>query len=305
MTGLPMPKPWRERAEEDPLLAPPAVRDTPAAAPQPAAMASLGNALQRAVERLGEKELVCETHGAYLSHGTRLGLEHKREIWTGCQACVADATAAAERDRLAAEAAARLERITASLQQSALPARFIGRTFDTYVAETEEQKTALAIVKSYAEKFPELRKRGQSLILAGGVGTGKSHLAAAAMQELMPEHTCLYTKVAGLLLMIRDTWRKDCDRTESQVMADLERIDLLVIDEVGVQSGTDAEKNLLFEVLDRRYLARRPTILITNLSRKEFETLVGDRIFDRLVEVARWVPFTWESYRSTLRKGGA
>jgi DNA replication protein DnaC len=307
MSDLPMPRPWRERADDDLLLPPapllPPERMQPSAPPP--AMVNIGSGLARAIEKLGSREVSCDVHGAYTSHGTRLGVEHKREYWTGCQACVVDRLEATEQERINTEAAARVERISEALQRSALPERFVGRTFDNYVAATLEQEAALAIARGFAEKFDSHRRRGSVLIFAGNPGTGKSHLASAILQHGMPAVQGLYTTLPGLIRMVRDTWRRDSVRTETEVMADMARLDLLAIDEIGVQYGTDGEKNILFEVMDRRYMDRRPTILMTNLDREAFREYVGDRVYDRLVEVCRWVPFTWKSYRSTLRKEGA
>ncbi len=79
--------------------------------------------------------------------------------------------------------------------------------------------------------------------------------------------------------------------------------DLLILDEVGVQFGSDTEKLILFDVLNERYERRRPTILMTNLTLEEVADFLGDRIIDRLREDGgEFIPFDWESHRG---KGGA
>ena len=76
-------------------------------------------------------------------------------------------------------------------------------------------------------------------------------------------------------------------------------IDLLVIDEVGIQFGTDTERMILYEILDLRYEAMRPVILTTNITDlKSLEKLLGERIIDRLFEgESKIVLFEWESHR--------
>ena len=54
--------------------------------------------------------------------------------------------------------------------------------------------------------------------------------------------------------------------------------------------------------MDRRYRDQRPVILITNQGPEDFRVTVGDRVYDRLTEVARWIPFEWQSYRTSARK---
>lgn len=59
---------------------------------------------------------------------------------------------------------------------------------------------------------------------------------------------------------------------------------LLVIDEIGVQFGSEAEKIILFEIINERYEAMKPTILISNLSQQELGAYVSERIVDRMRE---------------------
>ena len=72
---------------------------------------------------------------------------------------------------------------------------------------------------------------------------------------------------------------------------------LLIIDEVGVQFGTEAERTQLFGIIDERYREQRPSILLTNLGLDDSKSFIGARAYDRLRECGQWVPFDWESYR--------
>lgn len=100
--------------------------------------------------------------------------------------------------------------------------------------------------------------------------------------------------------MVRATWRRDSRQSEQEVIDTLCALDLLVIDEVGVQRGTDDEQIILFDVIDRRYADLRPTIIITNLNGAAFAEVIGPRIMDRLRERAVFVPFNWASYRGRV-----
>ena len=82
-------------------------------------------------------------------------------------------------------------------------------------------------------------------------GNGKTHLAAAILQAVLTPEV-RYTTALDLVRAVRDTWRRDSDRSELQLLSYLERLDLLVIDEIGMQYGTDGEQTILFDVLDRR-----------------------------------------------------
>lgn len=237
----------------------------------------------------------CERHGEFESRHII------RSVWSSCPACEAERR---ERERADAERREQAERERRHLEMlgaAAIPARFIGRTFENFRADTDGKRHALTVARDYAEDFAELSRRGAGLVFSGLPGTGKSHLATAILQALLGRDV-RYVTCMDLIRSIRETWRKDSERSEGQVLRYLERLDLLVIDEMGVQYGTDGEQTILFDVLDRRYREVRPTILLTNQDRAGLKAYVGERIFDRLAETCRWVPFDWESYRPTARK---
>ena len=254
-------------------------------------------------EPLGEQRRQCEKHGEYTASGVRYF--GRREIWTQCPDCVAEEESAklkAEAERKAIQAQQRMERL---LEQACIPQRFIGRTFDNFKASTPEQESALQITRSYAENFERHLRKGTGLILSGLPGTGKSHLAGSILQAILPEHCGLYVTCLGLIRMVRSTWRKDSEKSESEVMRMLADVPLLVIDEIGVQYGTDGEQTILFELLDERYRGMKPAILLTNQDKNGLKQFLGERTYDRLTETSRWIAFDWDSYRPTARKESA
>ena len=253
-------------------------------------------------EALGSKNLQCEAHGQYLSAGTRyLG---KREIWTPCPDCEEGRVAAELQEQAQAAAKAAQSRIEAAIGQAAIPQRFVGRSFDNFHADTPQKLAALQAAQDFSRDFEAKSKQGATLILSGLPGTGKSHLAIAVLQEIMPEHVGLYTTCMGVIRAVRGTWRKDSEQSEAQVLDTFGTVPLLVLDEIGVQYGTDGEQTILFDVLDRRYRDMKPTILLTNQDRAGFKQFIGERTYDRLTEISRWVSFDWSSYRPQARKGG-
>ena len=250
---------------------------------------------------LGVRQAECPSHGAYQSAGFRLKTG-TREIWAQCPACVEEERKQRQRE----EAAALLQRQRAvreaAIGEADIPARFHARDFDAFNADTDEKRRALTVARDFAEQFDANHEKGAGLVFAGLPGTGKSHLAAAILLSLVGRYSVRYTTCMGLIRMVRDTWRRDSEISERQILRLLcDELDLLVIDEVGAQYGTDGEQNLIFEVMDRRYSGMRPTILLTNQDKDGFKAFVGDRVFDRLRETSRWVAFDWPSYRPVAR----
>lgn len=248
---------------------------------------------------LGSQDRECSDHGPYASVGYRWRVGPA--IWSRCPKCEEIREAndlRIEAEKKAAEHRARIERM---MQSSCIPRRFQDRVFDTFIADTSAKQKALSVAREYAENFNEHRKRGESLIFLGAPGTGKSHLAVAILHALMPDDVGLYCTCMGMIRRLRDTWRKDSDVSESDVLRQLEQVPLLVIDEIGVQYGTDGEQNIIFEVLDRRYREQMPTILLTNQDIDGLRSMIGDRCFDRLRETAKSVAFDWPSCRKAAR----
>jgi DNA replication protein DnaC len=242
-----------------------------------------------------EREAQCPEHGAYMSRHII------RRIWSQCPACN-DADAREREAQAAKDALEQAERRHAAMIASArIPTRFVGRTFDNFQADTDPKRHALTVARDFAEGFAEHSRKGAGLIFAGKPGTGKSHLAGAILQSVLTPDV-RYTTCMDLIRTVRETWRRDSEKSEAQVLDYLERLDLLVIDEVGMQYGTEGEQTILFDVLDRRYREVKPVVLLTNQDKAGFKGFVGDRTFDRLAETARWVPFDWESFRPTARR---
>lgn len=270
-----------------------------------AAGAAAPAAMQPLHQVLDPRAAVCPSHGPYTSTGTRYTIGRGREVWTPCPGCAAEREQA-EREQAEAEKQAREKaRFEEMLGRAAIPVRFVGRTFDSYRADSAAQRAALTACREYAEGFHRHARSGESLLMLGKAGTGKSHLASAVLQAIMPAHCGLYTTASDVIEMVRETWRRDSEKSQARVLQMLSTVPLLVLDEVGVQYGTESEQNTLFQIIDRRYRDRRPLILMANLQPSELQTLLGDRIYDRLREVSKVLVFEWDSYRLQARKEAA
>jgi DNA replication protein DnaC len=246
-----------------------------------------------------ERPMECETHGPITERGISLFGGADRVIWHGCGKCNAELREREEEAERAAEEKRRQARIEQRIQSAGIPQAFRDRTFDNYEAESSEQRYALMVAREFANHFyRDHLPNGTMLVFGGNPGTGKSHLALAILQHVMKRHTGMYIDAMSLIRRVRATWRRDSTETEEDVIATLgEQIDLLAIDEIGVQRGTEDEQAIMFDVLNRRYRENRPTILLTNLDGHTLKEFMGQRIMDRLHERAEFVPFKWESYR--------
>jgi DNA replication protein DnaC len=248
-----------------------------------------------------ENSLTCEKHGDYSATTTVTtfspGQQHK---WTTrCPACEEKRSAALAREEAERTEQNRRNRIADKRKKANIPARFAGATFENYIASTAGQERALSVAQSFAEQFDTIRKTGSNLTFCGGPGCGKTHLACAIANCLLDsERDVIYTQAIELVRAIRDTWRPHSTKSETEVINSYRAAGLLIVDEIGVQFGAEAEKNQMFDVLDGRYREMRPSLIVSNLSEKALQDCLGPRVFDRLMETGSTVvTFNWASYR--------
>jgi len=242
---------------------------------------------------------ICEKHGPFEQKSQKL---MSKVFKTACPGCVDDRKAEEQEMAQRQEREARKAKIRKLLGDAGIPKRFAMRTFDNYKAESLEQSQALAVATYFAKDFDKFLESGASLMFCGKPGTGKTHLAAAIANAVCSQgRSAVFMSVLKATRMVKDTWKKGADVTESQVYKGLIEPDLLILDEVGVQFGSEAEKLILFEILNGRYENVKPTIVISNLLPSEITEYLGERVVDRLQEGGgSTVVFGWESYRDRV-----
>lgn len=232
----------------------------------------------------------------------------------GCHFCM---TEAMSRDEQTAEIVQRRAETLAGKQAelerrigaAGIPQRYQAFNFDTFPATTREAKRAVAVMRSYVNQWPKLRRQGVSALLVGGTGTGKSGLAIAVANALIREGlgTAHFITAYGAVRHQRDTWGRK-RRTERDALQDLLTPDLLILDDVGASVGSDAEMTMLFEVINGRYAEQKPTFLTSNLPLEDWDspsgkrpglrTYLGQRVIDRFRDDGSFtLAFDWPSLR--------
>ena len=167
-------------------------------------------------------------------------------------------------------------------------------TVNSYQPQNEHQiqakNTAIEYVKTFSLDEPK------SLILQGSYGTGKSHLAYAIAKAIKQQgYSVAFMHIPMLMERIKATYNRNATETTDELVQLLSSIDLLVLDDVGVEN-TEHTLNKLFSIVDNR--VGKNNIFTTNFSDKELnQNMNWQRIDSRMKQNARTVRVLGDDFR--------
>jgi DNA replication protein DnaC len=210
------------------------------------------------------------------------------------------------------------------IQRSRLPRRYSDCTFDSYKPQDKSQVDALKLARQFAEQFPGGRTAG--LLFIGSCGVGKTHLAAAIINELIKAKRleCVFYDFRDLIRDIQSTFGSGSDVSESDILAPVFGCPLLVLDELGAKRSTDWVEETIFYIINQRYNQNRTTIFTSNYpdaAEKEIEPVpwgrttpqlkreealvdrIGHRLLSRIYEMCRLVEISGPDYRRVKQAG--
>jgi DNA replication protein DnaC len=119
------------------------------------------------------------------------------------------------------------------------------------------------------------------LVLMGGYGCGKTHLAAAiANYRLSLGHAVLFVVVPDLLDYLRATFAPSSDVALDERLDAIREIPLLVLDDLGAHNSTPWAQEKLFQILNHRYNGRLPTVITSNQRLEELDPRITSRLVD-------------------------
>lgn len=170
-------------------------------------------------------------------------------------------------------------------------------------AALRRMEQILRIMREYADNFTS--DKGDSLVLFGGTGLGKTHLSTAVAGRVIDKgYDVFYT---GAVNMLSDfEYQRFGNSMTGDVGQDTGRYfscDLLIIDDLGTEVTNQFTTSVLYNVINTRLNRKKATIISSNLAQADFRARYWDRITSRVLGEYTVLPFLGTDVRSQkLRK---
>jgi DNA replication protein DnaC len=146
--------------------------------------------------------------------------------------------------------------------------------------------------------------RGKNLLITGPCGSGKTYLACAVgHQACLHGYTVRYYRLSRLMLALTQA---KADGSYQRLLNQLAKIQLLIVDDWGLEPLKPAQRNDLLEIMDDRH-GHTSTLVISQLPTDQWYATIGDNtladaILDRLMHSAHRLPLKGESMRKIQSK---
>lgn len=247
---------------------------------------------------IAKSQRECKRHGSFDS--TKWELQPTTPVtpafWSQCPKC--DMEIQQEQEAAHSQEARDLA-MRIALTRYGIPGRFIDSTLDNFSALLPGQKNVLKWARDFAYHFDLAMATGRSAMFLGTAGTGKTRLACAIARHIHHRGVAIcYTTAPDLMARVKATYSQRSEESTEMVVRDLSEVDFLILDEVGRQLDTDHDKAHLFRVLNNRYEEKKPTLVVSNLSKTEIGDCLGAAVVDRLRENGgAALIFNWASQR--------
>jgi DNA replication protein DnaC len=226
------------------------------------------------------------------------------------------------------------ERAEKVMESARIPKRYEHCDFQSYATELADGKTwtaqheqflkkAKLDVQGFVRDYPGTEK---GLLLMGPSGVGKTHLAVAAVKELIRRgHAGLFCDYRELLKEIQASYNPASESTEMGILEPIRTVELLVLDDLGASKPSAWVLDIIGLVLNARYNECRMTILTTNyidettapetgaklpsgqrvvVKEDTLADRIGARMLSRLFEMCKTVRVDAPDFRREARQAG-
>ena len=221
-----------------------------------------------------------------------------------------------------------LARADALLTSTHIPKRYEHCELSSFTTDFPGADPRIGLAHIAACRFVEEfdPRDGTGLLIVGGIGTGKTHLAVGILKELIGKRSsrCFFSDYRELLKQIQNSYNDSVQATELEVLRPVFEAEVLVLDELGAVKPSEWAWDTVSLILNTRYNDNRTTIITTNFpdepaagvmapelsprssafAATRRETLgdrIGERMRSRLHEMCRIVKMEGPDFRQKFR----
>lgn len=176
---------------------------------------------------------------------------------------------------------------------------------DLYTRE-DSRKIAqknIDIGRYWIEHYDEMKSEGQGMyVYSKAKGSGKTRYAVSLANELNRTRNVAVKFVSSpdLLNEIAASWNKDNNLDERQLIQEVSNVEVLIIDDFGMEKVQPWIMGKYYQIINTRYIAKLVTIFTSNLSLDELT--YDERITSRIMERSYTLAFPEESLRRNIHK---
>jgi DNA replication protein DnaC len=205
-----------------------------------------------------------------------------------------------------------------------IPKRYEHCELSNFTTDFPGADHSVALAQISASRFvQEFDPRdGKGLLLVGGIGTGKTHLAVGILKELIASRAsaCLFCDYRELLKQIQNSYNDSVQATELQVLRPVFEAEILLLDELGAVKPSEWVWDTVSLILNTRYNDNRTTLITTNFPDEPAATVtrslsparaaareetlgdrIGERMRSRLHEMCRIVKMDGPDFRQKFK----
>ena len=180
-------------------------------------------------------------------------------------------------------------------------------SFDTgmYSKDDSIQKAIMAkkAAVNFIKNYEIFKKEGKGLYFYSEIkGSGKTRLAASIGNALVKTRKAgvKYITTIDLLDEIKKTWHKESDISSSELLEAIKEIEVLIMDDVGVEEPSPWVKTVFYSILNGRMISKKITIFTSNTTIDELKH--DDRVRNRIEKMAIPIHFPEESVRTKIAR---
>lgn len=220
----------------------------------------------------------------------------------------------------------RSRRYDKMLKRSGLPSMYMLFDFDTWQRLPQQQRVGKELAAAAAWMFVERRTsqcnfslreatklirpddtglhakysdNGKNwLVFQGGLGLGKTGLAASIVNELSAlGSTVLYLRLQEMFTEIQSRYGKDEPPSADELFEDIRRAPVLILDECNIANVSQDKTRLMEELIRFRHARQLPTVLTCNVGQQGFSQMWGERTADVIFSAAHWIVLKGDKLR--------